>query len=307
MKTPQKKKTNDDQPRIDSLLGELNQFLNKPYPDYILLGEWLQNETLSMPSYELMEFLAVELLYGFERSERFIIADEKGVFPAMQHFVRSLKSVSDDQRRTLVSLAVARMKLWSLLVPAKFMHWWPCVSNLSHRSGKPGSALHSGSRRMTCHIIQLMTMQSIFLNDAPGMENLAEVVRSLREGKEFHYPESHRIAFQMFRWNRYLCDKLERLPTKTEMQMFLQTIYPDISESPATWNVAHHLLALQTLPSRSKKVDAHQIEKLALGARRQEELESKGKGSNPKIRKASKFRNMFSPTQRKTFKSKSSS
>jgi hypothetical protein len=149
-------------------------------------------------------------------------------------------------------------------------------------------------------------MRAIFLNDAPRMEHLAGLVRNIRDNKDFDYPESHRIAFQMFRWYTYLREELGRLPTKTEMQMFLQTVYPEISDSSATWSVARNLLGLQTLPSRSKKVDAQQIETLALKAREREELANKGKGSAPTLRKVSKFRKAFTLTQRKTFNSKSS-
>ena len=48
--------------RVDALLRELDAFLDEPRADEILLGEWLHDETLPIPSPELLEFFAIELL-----------------------------------------------------------------------------------------------------------------------------------------------------------------------------------------------------------------------------------------------------
>ncbi len=289
---PEKTQTRaGDMARVDSLLCELDDFLDEPRADEILRGEWLHDATLPIPSAELLELFAIELLFGFGKYERFYIADRDGIQKAISLFIAEMKHLPLAPRRDLVTFAIARMNILSLTgITRKSLHWWPSILGLQADVGFEGTSMFAGMRRVTRHMIEALTMRAIFQGDAPCLEGLVEVVRKGGVNAAFKPTSGQEIALQILRWTPYLVEKLARAPSKTETQTFLLSLYPGLSDSPATWTEVRKSFRFEVAESRSRRIDKFLIEKLAREASTLETLARQGKGKDPTRKKVPSWR-----------------
>lgn len=263
------------------------------------MGEWAYNPSVQIPSCELLEFFSVEMLYGLNKGIYSETAADKEIQPTMRKFIRNLRVLEDEERITLVAQAVARMKLWHLVEEASDTYWWHGIATLYTTTKPLDVSSLAGFKMVTCHLTYLMTTQAIIQKNAARLESLAQVVRQSKHQEKSHASNSRIIAFQSFRWRQYLVEKLGRNPTASEMQHFLLTIYPDITDHPTTWSEARRLLPISLESVRKRKIDSDQIQKIALIARQLESRAINGKGPDPTLKKTSRFRNAIKPPFRR--------
>lgn len=256
-----------DRAFVSILHSELEALLKERRSTEILLGEWLHDNTLPIPSAELLEYLAMELLMGIGRFFRFAVASKDGTKAFVSHFVAELKSSPAEYRMKTVAYALARKKVYGLAgIKGTCMPWQLCITGME--LGDPGAPLlDAGKRRVVRLLIESMTLRAIFTSDVARLEGLARIVRINRDNEEFKNTKSEQIAFQMLRWYPYLADKLGGNPQKSEMQFFLLEMFPSLSDSPKEWSAASKLITFRRR-ERGKKADTGLLLKIAKEAKR---------------------------------------
>lgn len=267
---------------MDALLRELDAFLDEPRADEILLGEWLHDKTLPIPSPELLEFFAIELLLGFGKYLRYFVAGNDGTKEAVSQFVAEMKLLPTGPKRKLVSYAVARINLLSIGgIKGHVAYWWTCIAGLNMES-ELGVTINAGERRMTRLLIESMTLRAIFTNDVPRLEGLVKAVRADRDKEEFKTKNSEQIAFQIIRWHPYLAEKLGRRPQQSEMKVFLlEACQGSLKDHDSHWADAAKLARFYPEDGkRKRRADDSLLVKLGLEAR----------GKEPKVKRVSSWR-----------------
>ncbi len=275
MKTPQKETAKSDnlmrpsdKIRVDQIERELDDFLKNPRAEEILLNEWFDDGALPIPSPELLEYFAMELLYGFGKYERFANAGQMGTVEAVRLYVAELRGISSSSRRDSICFATARRKILGFGgATQNVLHWWPVIMALNSDLSKL-PVIASGQRRLTRLLVESMSLRAVLQNDGLGLDGLAEAVRVNSGTSALKPTMSETIAFQILRWHPYLSRELKRNPSKTELEVFLRGVYPGISESAATWTEARKLIRVRAAAPRSQRIDRDQINKLALKARK---------------------------------------
>jgi hypothetical protein len=260
---------NSEKPRIDAVELDLNALLENPRAVEVILNVWIEDGSLPVPSQDLLDFLATDLLHGFKKLVRFDDAGTKGTAEAVREYVVELRGLSPPSRRRLIELAVARRRLMQLMGNQPHsLFWWPVLSVQESRLSETRD-LRLGERRLMRLLAESMTFRSILLGDLPRLDGLGEAVRIERQNCKLKPKASEEIALMILLWHPYLVRELIRDPSRTEVEIFLRGVYPDISESPATWAEARKLIGVRTAESRSRRIDNDQINKLALKARKE--------------------------------------
>lgn len=264
---------------------ELDELLENSRAGEVILKKWYEDRSLPTPSPELLEFFAMDLLWGDRKFERFKIAGISGIDEAIRTYVIELKQLCPKARQKVVTLAlVRRMLIGWIEVDSKVVHWSAVLS-----AGTPGvsesSVIGLGERRTIQLLTELMALRAIEHKDSSRLGGLLEAVGRKRGISRAKQEKSKEIAFHILAWGPYLAMKLGRDPSKTEMQTFLQGVYPGLSSSPTNWAEAWKLGVWRTASS-GRKIDSHQITKLALHAREE----------GPKIKRTPKWR--IPPTRR---------
>jgi hypothetical protein len=241
---------------VDAVERELDTLLANPRATEVILNEWFMDDSLPIPSPELIEFFAVDLLYGSGKIGRFVTAATKGAAEAVRHRVSELSALSPASRRMSIELATARSKVMALLgLKPNTAHSYIVVSGVcSDPTNYP--IVDKGERSLVRLLIESVTLRSILCLDGPRLDGLGEAVRVSAGNSQFKPKEREVIALQILQWHPYLSDELARLPSKAEMEMFLRSVRPDVSESWATWSDAWKLIGLPTMKPRSKRIEA---------------------------------------------------
>lgn len=265
---------------VDAVERDLDALLANPRATEVVLNEWFMDASLPVPSPELIEFFAMDLLYGSGKIERFITAAAKGAAEAVRYRVLELSALPPASRRISIELATARSKVMALLgLKPDVLHSYMVVSCLFSDSTEYPN-VDQGERCLIRLLVESVTLRAIWFCDGPRLDGLGQAVRVSAGTYQFKPKEREVIALQILQWHSYLSDELERPPSKTEMEMFLRSIYPDVSESSATWSDAWKLIGLPTITPRSKRIDRDQIIKLARRAKVQ----------GPKVRRIPRWR-----------------
>jgi hypothetical protein len=276
---------------VDTVERELDALLANPRACEVIMNDWFVDGSLPIPSPDLIEFLTVELLHGHGKYERFVTAATKGPAEAVRGFIVELRGLSPDSRRRLIVLAAARRKVIAMIgLKPTVLHSYLAVSVLDSELPSP-SIIANGERHLMRVLVESVTLRSIFHSDGPRLDGLGEAVR-LRAGTSQLKPKAREvIALQILNWHPFLSHELARHPSKTEMEMFLGAVHPDISDSSATWRDAWKLIPLPTAEARRRRIDQNQIIKLA----------NKARETGPKVKRVPKWR---IPPPAKTFKKK---
>lgn len=254
-----RKRPNNRQVRL--LFEELEVILKHPRAADIMLGEWFYNDDLSVPSTELLEFFAWDLLCGFGRMARFLETGNERQH-AVGKYVVELQSMPEDSRWNSIVYAVARRRIAELGgARLHVLHWWPALTSMGLDTDELPQ-IQDGKRRLARFVLELMTLRATFMSESLYLEGLVEAVRSKPQKPQ----ASHEIAFRMLEWHPYLTNELERVPSRMELEVFLKEVYPDVSDSSATWTEARKLVALRTAEPRRRKIDRDQIITLARNA-----------------------------------------
>lgn len=267
-----------DRTHTDAVHRDLEALLNDPRADEILLNEWLHDGTLLIPSAELLEYLAMELLMGFGKLGRFFDAGNKGTEEFVRQFVGEMKQISVDCRWKSVAYSIARMKAYRLVgINGYCLSWWPCIRELELDDlGSP--FLNAGKRRLVRLLIESMSLRAVFMRDVPRLEGLVKAVRADRDNAGFKTKKSELIAFQMLRWHPYLTEKLGRKPQQSEMRVFLLEVFNGaLADHESHWADAAKLVRFYPEDGkRSRRADDSLLVKLGLEAR----------GNDPKVRRS---------------------
>jgi hypothetical protein len=260
--TPGKsRRWNPNSRQVEQLFNKVDAFIWSPRAADAFLGEWLHDDSLPVPSAEVLEFFAWDMLLGVGKYQRFIDA-EIDWQKTVREYLRDLRFMSEDSLWNFISHAIARKKIAEFCGASCFdLHWWPALTTLGMEDEGLDSIpqLSAGKRRLARFVLEQMTLRATLLKEVLYLNGLAAFV----SGKESKPQMCQQIAFRIIDWNPYLSHELERSPSKTELQYFLQQIYPKISDSPATWADAHKLVKVRTAEPKSCKIDKSHIEKLA--------------------------------------------
>ena len=251
--------------QVKVLFEDLEVFLQCSRAPDIMLGEWFFDRSLAVPSAQLLGFFAWDLLYGVGKYERFL---EAGVDwqRTVRKYVIDLRTIHIDSLWNSVVYAMARQKIAEMCGKRHHvLYWWPvtAVRNLDKVI-----EIEGGKRRLTRFVLELMTLRATFMGDFPYLEGLAEALREDGDSAPCKPQKAQEIAFQMLRWHRHLAEKLGRIPSKAELEQFIQEVHPDISDATATWSDASKFVELAFTSLRGKKIDKDLIIKLALEARK---------------------------------------
>lgn len=272
------------QDRVDNVFSELEVFLNNPRADEILLNEWLHDVSLPIPSAELLDFFAAELLYNLGKYSWRHCAETTGIKNTIKKLVLELKATPQAIVRVYIDITLKREKLLSFSVVNKggtmknSLSWWLALWSYWGDYDEK-KIFPEGNRRLAQHMLQSMMLRAVFCNDVTRLEGLAEAVRVHKRKSKFNPPQAHQIAFMMFTWMPYLKEKLGRFPQKSEMQFFLLKMYPDLSDSPKEWSAAAKSIRFQT-SERGKKADFNLLLKIVREATK----------DGPKVKKRPSFR-----------------
>ncbi|MCX6878700.1 MAG: hypothetical protein NTW21_33540 [Verrucomicrobia bacterium] len=258
--------------RADTVLRELNDFLDHPLSAEILLGEWLYDSSLPIPSAGLLDFFATELLCASGKLTRFIHAETADANDTIKQLVSELKSAPSARVREEVDGAFALLRIVSFSVVSKggaganSLGWWLALWSFWGYSGEE-QMFPEGERRLAQTMLHSMMLRAVFFHDVTRLEGLAEAVRVSKHQSGFKPPQAHLIALRMLRWMPYLTEKLGSPPQKSEMRYFLLEMYPGLSDSPKEWSAAAKIIRFQR-SERGKRANTNLLLKIVAQAKK---------------------------------------
>lgn len=260
--TPSGERLCTENKQVQLLFDALALFLKQPRGADVLCSEWFHDETLVVPSAELLEFFAWDLLYGFGRYQRFMDS-YTDCHQAVRNYYDALKAMPQNARWNTIAYAVARRKIIELSgATLHVLHWWPVVNGMELELNH-FPQIDSGKRRLTRFVLEAMMLRATFMKDIRCLEGLAEAVKAAGNNPQV----TQLIAFRSLLWHPHLMQALGRVPSRRELETFLLDVYPNLKNVAATWVEARKLIRLPFANLRGKKIDKLAIAKLALAAR----------------------------------------
>lgn len=253
-------KKQDSESRIANLQQDLEDMLSNPRADEILSNGWFYDGTLPIPSGPLLELLCVQLLHDWGRFEWFAMAGSSGVTETIHAYIGQARSHSDEVKRDLVAMSVARMNLFSFSfgIEPKMLVWWLVKISLCSEEME-GTALEIGRRRLVRFMLEALSLRAFFLHGVPVLEGLSGFSRVEARFLEAHKTSAQIVATKMFYWLPFLQSKLGKAPSFTEMKEFLLGLFPRLTTNKGTWSEARREYYCWKVPIWSWKIDKDQI------------------------------------------------
>ena len=255
-----------------SLRGELEELLRNPEAELILLNDWLHYETLSQPSFELIQYIAFRLLTG-GGIVRFAAAHSRDQVAAK--ILEELRKETAEERDESISRTLRRLESFRFFHTGKkgalnpHVHeWlpilWPYLYPPQTDETPESITYAHGARAIARGIVEAMIHRALFRQDSLRLEGLAVAIQVIRDNAAPQPTNSNRIAGEILRFLPSLSEELERSPSKSEIEQFLLEVLPGrLSERREDWTVAFRKIGYPADLDRRSKSDSNQILKIA--------------------------------------------
>lgn len=259
------------------LLEELNDFIDHPHAEEILLSDWLHDGSLPIPSPELIAYISSRLLTGPGIVSEVSALDR---WDAAMAVVQAFRDEPPERRERSIENVRLRVECLRLIDSGKkgsqndyIPEWMPILLDFCFPEDEEDSRKPAGVRSLARGILETMMLRAVFHMDAPRIEALGSALRIVRDNEEIATPNAKLIASRVIRFIPWLPERLGRLPTKEEFKLFLRTLYPD--EMPQSrdepFTNGFRLIGYNGPDNHRKKMDSNLIVRLALEVRKHEE------------------------------------
>lgn len=251
--------------RVEGLTHEVRSFLVFQQPHLILAKEWMHDESMPVPTVDLLAYVAHEMLFGHKRIIFAEAAAIAGIDAAFSCFIDLTRNLDDFSLRQTVEHAVARSILLGWAEGENRYHWRLCRWVDFHHE-KPIGTL--GARRIAQAMTDTLLARAIFSGDWRDIHELAEITKHSQRGERGHKGQViYEVALLIFKWHPHLEGKLKRPPSRAELKAFIAEVEAEAPSSNDAWNEGFRLLQLPLASPRSIHSNSIDITKLALSAR----------------------------------------
>jgi hypothetical protein len=259
--------------REASLLDELEALLKNPRACEILANDWLHDGTLQVPSLELMRYFACRMLTGYGVKIKATMHDRNGF---IDWLVKHLRSETEEGRVSSIPRTLRRLDCFKYLHTGKncdpnLHEWlpllWPYLYPETPEGDTDAVRVAAGERMIARGLIEAMMHRALFTMDYKRLESLAAAMKIIRQSKSMKPTVENRVMGEILRWLPYLEERLDRLPSRAELEAFIRERAAfmsddDFAERRHPWAKAYKNLKYPS-EKRTIRMDRDLIQKLA--------------------------------------------
>ncbi len=219
--------------RSVALLDELEALLANPRADEIVANDWLHDGSLPVPSLDLIRYLGCRMLTGYGIKLEAAGMDRCRLISIL---VVHLRNESPKVRKTSIPSILRRLESFRFLNTTgkkgacdRYTHeWlpilWPFLYPDSPEGNADAVAHAAGERIIARGLIETMTLRAIFTQDHERVQSLSQALKNIRHGQSPKLTLENRVKGGILRCLPYLNEKLERLPSRAEIQFFMRQL-----------------------------------------------------------------------------------
>lgn len=258
----------DFQARCRALAAELDVLLSHPECESIISNDWLHNESLPVPSAELIHYFAFRLFIGNGNDRA---AEEKDRKALISYIIEEFRKETTEARAESIPRILDRIDCMKWSNTGKkgtdpFLHeWLPTVSEFLN------SPRADGRRILARGFLETLTLRAIHTRDHARIHSLAKAVRIITHGEAAPQSVENRVMGEILRTFPYLREELERCPSRAEIECFIKERArvmgeKEFSDDGTPWSNAFRELGYPAEPRKIRMpetLDANRIVALA--------------------------------------------